>query len=60
MNLGADSVITANGGSDGASSGGSIAIKSGGQFSDTTGSRIEARGVRAAVLVMEPLLPDSD
>lgn len=43
LNLGANSLITANGGA-GVSAGGAITLKSGGDFSDAAGSRIEARG----------------
>ncbi|PWU11099.1 MAG: hypothetical protein C5B50_23930, partial [Verrucomicrobia bacterium] len=44
VNLGANSVITANGDISSASSGGKITLKSGGVFSDETGSRLGVRG----------------
>jgi filamentous hemagglutinin family protein len=44
INLGADSLIQAQGGSQGASPGGNVLIKSGGQFSDQSGSTIVVAG----------------
>ncbi|MFM2294747.1 MAG: hypothetical protein RLZZ350_1160, partial [Verrucomicrobiota bacterium] len=47
LNLGATSVITANG-DNGASAGGSVTLKSGGTFADADGSRVEVRGGAAS------------
>ena len=44
VNLGANSLLQANGGGDGVSDGGSIRIQSAGSLSDQAGSRLEARG----------------
>lgn len=44
VNLGPDSLIQAQGGSQGASPGGNVLIKSGGQFSDQSGSTIVVAG----------------
>ena len=44
VNLGADSVLRANGGGEGASDGGSIRVESAQSLSDQSGSRMEARG----------------
>ena len=44
VNLRANSLIQANGGSEGVSAGGSVTVKSGGTFADAVGSRIESCG----------------